>query len=136
MGVLEEEGLGEEQPRVVALPVTLGDPGQASLTSGSQQRARWYRSLVVTLNSGAFELRYIPVPGPCRAANYAAMASHLTSLPGTPGCRKGDLRDGLTVFHGEGDWVVFPHCRLPWLQSSETGSIRGGMVSGSTLVLF
>lgn len=85
MGVLEEEGLGEEQPRVVALLVTLGDPGQASLTSGSQQRARWYRSLVVTLNSGAFELCYIPVPGPCRAANYAAMASHLTSLPGTPG---------------------------------------------------
>lgn len=60
MRVLEEEGPGGEQPGVVALPVTLGDPGRASLSSGPQQSAWWYGSLVVTLNSGAFELLYIP----------------------------------------------------------------------------
>lgn len=67
---------------MVALPVTLGDPGQASLTSGPQRRAKWYRSSVGTLYSGTFELLYIPGPGPCRADNRGAMAEHLSSLPG------------------------------------------------------
>jgi hypothetical protein len=45
MEFLEQEGLGREQPRVVALPVIPADPGQASLASVPQWRARWYSLL-------------------------------------------------------------------------------------------
>lgn len=67
---------------MVALPVTPGDPGQASLVSVPQWRARWYKSLGVgTLYSGRFEMSRVPVLGPAEQLSVDAVASLLSALP-------------------------------------------------------